>query len=269
MKHMITTAIALLLCASSAFANEYYSYNSFDDALVTDRPDAAEASVTVGQNRFQIETSFAFSNDKDAGVTTRDYSFPTLLRYGIIDPLELRVEGNFFTAQTATGATSQKGFNDFEVGLKAHLIEGGEGLLPSLGLLAHMSVPVGKDNFSSNGVEPVFKALADWDLPAGFSLGTNVGMDVPVRDNAGDKFARFLYAAAIGHGIPGTNDRLSAFVESAGAVSLKSGKVNEHQINSGLAFLITPNVQIDTAVEFGLNDNTSDFATGFGLSWRL
>lgn len=263
--HIVFAAIAL--CTTAVASAEDYP-SAYDDALVTDRPDAAEASVTVGKQRFQVETSFAVAQDKSAGTTSRTFNFPTLLRYGIVDPVEFRVEGEFFNIQTTSGAATERGFSDLAFGVKTHFVDG-DGWTPSFGALAHLNVPVGKDAFSSNGVEPSAKLLADWDLPAGFTLGTNVGADLPVRDAAGDKFARFLYAVAVGHEIPGTQGRLRMFVESAGALPMKGGKPAEHQFDTGTAFFITPDMQLDLVAQFGLNDNTPDVAGGLGFSLRM
>lgn len=251
----------LVLCSTAAFAAPDWS-----DTLTTDRPDAAEASVTVGKRRFQVESSVAYTRDTDAGVTTTAYAFPTLLRYGIVDPLELRMEAEIFTFSN-DGTGSDRGRNDLDIGLKGHFCDQ-QGARPSFGTLAHLTLPVGNDAYSTNGFEPSAKILADWELPAGFSLGTNLGMDLPVRDAAGDKFARALYAAAFGHAIPGTKDRLRLFIEAAGAVPLKSGKDSEHTFDSGLAWLATPNLQFDVAAQVGLNDAAANLSGGLGVSWR-
>ncbi|MBI4367720.1 MAG: transporter [Deltaproteobacteria bacterium] len=239
----------------------------FANALVTDRPDAAEASVTVGRHRFQVETSFAFGRDDDAGTMTKTYGFPTLLRFGVSDPLELRMEGELYSIQSQTGTGTARGFQDLAVGMKAHVVEN-RGWIPSFGTLTHVSLPTGNDVFSSNSVEPSAKLLADWELPADFSLGANAGIDLPARDAAGDKFARFLYAAALNHPTPFLKDRMRVFVEAAGAVPLKKGKAGEHTFDSGLAFLVTPNLQLDGFAQIGLTDAAPGLQAGMGVCWR-
>jgi hypothetical protein len=265
MKYRLSSIIAITLAMSiqQASANE-----ALEGALVTDRPDAAESSETVGKNRFQMEAGFGVTQEKSAGATARSYGFPTLLRYGIVDPLEARIEGEIANFQTATGQATQRGFTDFAVGLKGHFVDN-SGAVPSFGALVHLGLPTGNDDFSSNGVEPSGKVLADWELPGGFELGTNVGMDVPVRDAVGDKFARLLYAAAIGRNIPGTGERLRMFVEGQGSVALKKGKTDEHTFDTGLSLLLTRNVQLDLSTQIGLNADAADLAGGLGISFRL
>lgn len=234
----------------------------------TDRPDAAESSEVVGKNHFQIETSFAFSHDRDAGVAERIYSFPTLFRYGIVAPLEFRLEGETFAVRTRTGQATDKGFTDLAFGAKLHLVDN-ERWVPSFGVLAHLTVPTGTSAFTSTVAEPIVKALFDWELPADFSLGTNLGFDVPVRDAQGDKFARMLYAVAVGHPLNFLSDRWRLFIEFAGAVPLADNKPDEHSFDSGIVWRINDTLQVDTLVQVGLSRTTPDITWGLGVSWRI
>jgi hypothetical protein len=239
------------------------------DAMITDRPDIAETSYTVGKLRLQLETSFEFIQDSERNMTTRDYTFPTLLRFGIIDPLEFRVESNIYIIETNTGQRHQKGFSDVSLGFKGHILDAATGGVPSMALLAAVEVPTGADAFSSNVVVPIFKVIADWELPFHFSFGVNLGFDVPKRDEVGDKFARFLYAVVLTYAVHGTNDRLRAFIEVAGASPFKSNKADLRTLDTGLAFLITPNVQVDGFVRVGITPSTPDMAGGVGWAFRF
>lgn len=257
----------ILLCFLSVMASPAFGQD-WGNALVTDRPDTAESSLTVGKNRFQLETSTAFDHNRNAGVTTQTFSFPTLLRYGFLDQAEFRVEGNLFQSQSATGSARANGITDLDFGLKWHLLDT-EGLRPSFGLLAHLTVPTGKKGFSGEGYVPTFKTLIEWDLPRDFSLGMNLGFDVSVQDTVGDKFARFLYAVAFGIPSPILTEQLRFFTGASGIIPTVSGKSEQHSVEGGVTFLYTPNLQFDTFVTAGLNRNTTDIGTGLGLSWRF
>ncbi|OGQ22721.1 MAG: hypothetical protein A3I05_05670 [Deltaproteobacteria bacterium RIFCSPLOWO2_02_FULL_44_10] len=253
------------------FANEVNAASkNWDDVLVTDRPDAAEASETVGKYRFQIETSFAFDHDEDAGVSTNNYNFPTLIKFGVTDWAEVRLEAPFLNIQTQTGTSSTTGFTDIDLGTKVHL-QDNEGAAPSLGFLFHLTLPTGKDIFSANTVEPKFVVLMDWELPQKFSLGINFGLDIPVTDANGNKFARFLYAGALNRPlpIPALDDRLGMFIEFAGAVPMMEGPKGEHRFDTGFGFLLTPDMKIDTFAQVGLTEASPDIGTGLGFSWRI
>lgn len=254
-------SLSLAMTANTALAHHTHL------PTVTDRPDAAEASVTVGPNHFQMETSFGFSQDKDASVTTRTYSFPTLLRYGVGNRLEFRTEGELGVIRTRTNAGTDAGFTDQAFGAKLHLVEN-KGVVPSLSLLAHANTPTGRNTFSANGIEPLVKVLTDWELPADFAFAANNGVDVPVKDEQGDKFARYLYAASVGHPMPVLAERWNIFAEVQGAVPLHPGKASEHTFDTGFTFRLTNNIQIDSFVQIGIVDAAPDLTTGFGFSWR-
>lgn len=236
--------------------------------IVTDRPDTAEASVTVGKYHLQLESSFAFSRDNEAGVVAKTYSFPTLLRFGLFERLEFRMEGEMFAVQTQTAQATERGFSDLAFGLKTHLLEN-EGLVPSLGFLGHVNTPTGKDPFSANAPEYIFKALGEWELPEDFSFASNLGFDVPARDPHGDKYARFLYAVSTGHPIPFLKEKLNFFIEFAGIVPIHNNKLDEHSFDTGLVLRLSPDIQLDSFISVGLTGATTDFVTGLGFSWRI
>lgn len=252
MKKILLLCCAFLAISFSAYAEE--------TQIITDRPDAAEASVTVGQWKFQSEHGFSFGYDNPSGASVKNYSFPTLLRFGILDAVELRVETEVAAIESSNGNT-ESGLTDLDVGAKWHIHDQQEAF-PSLGLLLHLTLPVGKDAFSSNVVVPTFKVLADWGLPYECGLGVNAGFDVPAREG-GDKFARFLYAAAFSHGFL---EQLAGFVEFAGSFPTVSGKTQEHFFDTGLTWLFTKRIQGDISGQLGLNEDAQDFALGTGVS---
>ena len=46
-------------------------------------------------------------------------------------------------------------------------------------------------------------------------------------------------------------------------------KLPQHFMDGGLLYLLTPNIQLDLRAGFGLNDSSTDFFTGAGLSFRF
>ena len=122
-----------------------------DDGIVTDRPDFVESSNVVGKGRFQVETSVAVERDKADGVKLRTVSTPTLLRFGVAEDWELRVETDGRLRATADNpATGQRlresGYADTAVGVKWHMVDD-EGARPSMGLLAHWDLDTGSAPF--------------------------------------------------------------------------------------------------------------------------
>ena len=108
-------AFALACCAVHA-----------EEPIATDRPDFVESSDVVGKGRFQIETSLAWERDKSGGVSSRARATPTLLRLGVSDNLELRLETDGLL-RTRVAGLSESGTADAAIGFKWHLADGENG----------------------------------------------------------------------------------------------------------------------------------------------
>ncbi len=244
------------------------NYASYDDqTLRPEQPLLTRRIDTMQKKTFQIETSFAFERDSTAGTSTRQYSFPTRLRYGLVDNWEIQAEGGMATFRdSSTGNAS--GFGDFFLGTKFAALEGG-GLLPSVGFVAELGVPTGSNSVSGNAVQPRGGAILAWRLPAKLHWNANLGMDFPAKDAAGDRFARLTYGTAIDRPLPFLNERMSAFGELAGASPLKSGKSGIHQAGTGLGVTIKERMQVNAFARVGLNTAAPNFQTGLGFSWRM
>ena len=90
--------------------------------IITDRPNFAEATTTVGLGRVQIENGYTYSRDDEGGTRVQVHSFPeTLIRLGVFrEWFELRLGYNYFNEKTSNaGATTKlSGFDDIYLGAK-------------------------------------------------------------------------------------------------------------------------------------------------------
>ena len=216
-----------------------------------------------------IIISFQFSQDTENNSTTRFYGFPTRVRFGIIDPLEVRVDSTIFVFRTRSGTRYDKGPADFTLGLKWNFLDYGPKGIPSMATVISCLFPTGADQFSENAYVPTFRLIADWKLPINLSFGVNLGVDVPGRDAAGDKYAQFLYAASLGYIFHGTQDRLKMYVEVAGESPIKSNKIDLRTLGTGFMYLVTPNVQVDTFIRAGITRHSPDWIAGLGGAFRF
>ncbi len=253
------------ISTASAAPEGYASFD--DDSLETERPRITRGLDTVGKKTFQVETSFAYENDRAGAVRSTQYSFPTKLRYGIVEKWEVQVLGNMATFRDSN-AGDASGFGDLFLGTKWSALEGG-GMLPSLGVVGELGLPTGSNNLSGNTVQPRGNAIFAWQLPWELGLDANLGMDLPPKDGVGDRFARVTYGTAVGRRLPFFSERMTTFVEFAGATPLKSGKKGTHQAGTGLGLRIKDNMQLDSFARVGLNSAAPNFQTGMGFSWRM
>ena len=230
--------------------------------MTTDRPDVVESSNVVGKGRFQIETSFASERDKVAGVKTTTRTTPTLLRYGLTDNTELRLETDGFIRDGR-----DHGFADTAIGLKWHTHDGDEATgRPSVGWLFHADLDSGSQPFRGHGIRPSVRMVAEWELPNDWSVGVMPGVLRDTNDG-GKHFIAGSLAVVLGKA---WTHEFRTFVEVAGhqLTSAKNGgSVITYDV--GMAYLITPTMQVDTAISLGANDRTPDRQWTVGLSIKF
>ncbi|MEY4563104.1 MAG: hypothetical protein RLZZ618_2381 [Pseudomonadota bacterium] len=241
-----------------------------DDTIATDRPDFVESSDVVGTGRFQIETSFSSERHNADGVKTRTTSTPTLLRMGVSDKLELRVETDGIVrsrSQDATGTQRERGFADASLGVKWHMQDGDDASgKPGVAWLLHLDVDSGSAAFRGPGLRPSLRAVAEWELPQGFSVGVMPGFVVD-KNADGKRFVGGIMAVVVGKE---WTPAWRSFVELAGQqlASRKNGG-SVVTFDTGVAYLVTKSVQLDFAIARGLTADSPDFQWGMGLSVRF
>ena len=158
---LATLFVSLAFCAPQAvLAAE-------EDTIATDRPDFVESSNVVGKGRFQVETSIGLDRSRAGGVRERTWATPTLLRYGINDTVELRMESDGLIRQRITDSDSgtglrqaERGYGDLSLGLKWHALDA-VGNMPSVGLLFHADLASGSAPFRGDGTHPSARMVAE------------------------------------------------------------------------------------------------------------
>ncbi len=237
------------------------------DTIATDRPDFVESSNVVGKGRFQFETSFAIDKNDRYGIREKISSTPTLLRFGFHDDFEFRIETDGFLTSKYTDRNrkidqSTNGFSDTSIGLKWHVADA-QANAPSIGVLFHADLDSGSHAFRGQGIRPSIRAVAEWELANDFSLGVMPGLMSQKNEN-GDRFTSGIFGIVLGKA---WTDQFRSFVELAAPqiTSSKNGGVMA-TLDIGVAYLLTPTVQIDTALSKGLNKNTSNLSWTIGIS---
>jgi len=250
--------IPLVLCVSCAWA---------DEAIVTDRPDFVESSDVVGKGRFQIETSIAGERDKTDGIRVRGLSTPTLLRLGVSDTLELRLETDGRAWQKVGGGPGVRGWSDISIGTKWHIQDGDEeSMRPALAWLLHADLDTGSGPFRGQGTRPSLRMSIEWDLPGGYNLGLMPGV-YRDRNEAGDSFTGAIMAVTFGKQF---GEKLHGFVELAGqqlASARNGGKLVT--FDTGASYLLSDSVQVDGALFLGLNKTSPDLGWTVGVSVKF
>ncbi len=242
-----------------------------DGPIVSDRPGAAESSDVVGKGRFQVETGVDYERDRNAGVKTRTLTTPILIRLGVSENVELRIESNGRVRErtSASGAgDTQTGWADTALGFKWHAQDAdGRTGKPGIGWLIHADLDSGSRQFRGRGMRPSARVVFEWELPGDLSLGVMPGV-IRDRDQAtGDRFTAGMIAASLEKEL---SERARIFAELA-ATQLAPRKYGGTTAIFGLgtAYLLTRNAQVDVAARFGLNRSSPDFGATAGLAVRF
>ena len=236
-----------------------------DDIINPDRPNVANSSQVVGAHRVQLETGLQWDRQRDAAAHVRTLTTPTLLRIGLADALELRVEtagrtiAHASDPATGTHAVSAD-WADAATGIKWHLIDD-EGARPSVGLIAEVALPTGSKALRGTGFRPSLNVPAEWDLGHEWSLGVmpGVGRD---SDAAGAHYTYGVFAASLGKAF---SERLHGFAEVAAP---QIGHGTQALVDTGVAWLVNKDCQLDAMVVHGVNRQTPGLSLAFGVSVR-
>lgn len=237
------------------------------EPLSTDRPDFVESSQTVGRGVFQFELGAGRAQTDLSGGTWKQWGTPLLLRAGISKNWELRLETAGYLRDEFRGETDS-GFADTAFGAKWHSMDGGGvgSAKPSMGWLAHVDLGTGSKELRVAGAQPSLRGVAEWELTEKLGLGAMFGL----RYNRSDDESRYtagIFGAVLGYAF---TDRFKGFLEfAAPQIASNDDGGNIQTWDAGVAYLITPDWQVDGAIVVGANSNSPDLAVFFGVSGRF
>ena len=272
--------LAALLGAAAVMGGTAGVMGQTPGSIVTDRPDQTESAESVPAGFVQLELGWTFARTQNVVQAQENHSLPQmLLRMGLGHGLEARVgfSGFVFEERSAPGVSGENtggsgestrvsGAGDAEIGLKLEVARWAGG---QIALLGGVSLPVGRDEFSSQRVDPSFGVLVAHPLGERLSLGYNVGLAWATESNMAcclDTGIAAPYTLSLGLGL---TDRLGAFVESFGAFGLSDGGGAVHSADGGFTFLVSRALQVDINAGVGLNETAEDWFIGGGFAFRL
>lgn len=234
------------------------------ETLITDRPDATESPTAVPKGFLQVETGASYETFEDNGFKNENYTYnTTLVRYGLLNNLELRLGWDFVEGKTKINGTAlndvTSGFSPLLLGFKTTISQE-NGLMPEIGFLGHLYLPftAGSDyKPETTGVD--FRFSFAHSLSENSSLSYNLGAEW--GDDSPE--AAYVYTIAYGHGI---TDKLGAYAELYGDFP-ENSKAN-HLWDAGFTYLLSNNVQLDATVGTGITKG-QDLLLSAGISFRL
>lgn len=252
---VLIVAIVLFLHWNISFAQK--------NPIQTDRPDLTESAYVIPHKSFQFEGGVFFEKNTQKGLTTKNYSYPSvLLRYGLLSNLELRMEiENIKNIQDSGGtSTSKNSFSLATIGAKLNVCEE-DGLSPAVGFIINFTIPsLTTENLNNDYVGTSINLALQNSLTDYISVGCNLG-GVWAGDTPEPSF---FYTLSLGYEI---SKRFSGFAEVFGFMPEKSQAT--HVFDFGFSFLALNNLAFDASAGFGLIENSPDYFVNGGFSIRL
>lgn len=252
--------LAMLLAGSGASAQMAISQS--------DRPGEADPPAILPKGAIQLEGGVEFErdtgeDDPDTGTLTA----PDLtVRIGLIDWMELRLQVDGLLYEFRDRTSNRALGSDIQIGAKLGSIDQRR-VLPETSVLIGVSLPVGSDEATSDGFDPIVDGLYQWQLTRDTALVVNTRFTAPTQGSDDDRrIFEFAPQASLDWQITPT---VGAFVEYFGAIKNR-GVADEHSIDGGFTWLIaSERLQLDLSAGGGLNEAAPDWFVSAGISIRF
>ncbi len=252
-----------------------------DGPINTDRPTFTPANTVVPVGRLQFESGFTFDYQQTSKTRTTAYDFPELaMRLGLADRVEFRT---FWFGQTYSQTQSRPGGpwaslngpSDMEIGFKWQLIKGNEDKkwIPTTALITSVYVPTGGTSpYSSDTVDPYINLIYGWTPTEKLTVGGSTGYlgrrehFAPRPSRRSDSFERYHQSLLAFYSLA---ERTTLFYEWY--ILMPTGAENRvmNYMDGGVLYRLSPNMQLDLRVGYGLNGRPDELFTGAGFSVRF
>jgi hypothetical protein len=245
-------SISFLLLITYGYSQEY---------LNPDRPNQSKTPELVKGNNLQLEVGLM--KEKIDG-TQNLYQHPhALVRYGLFNALELRMEIVSQTIKDNASKNSLKGLTPVYFGVKAKILPE-HNWMPSIGALAEVGVPslAGGDYFV-DGIPFEFRVLFKNNISSNFSLQYNFGVRWNETNKQKDN-KQWMYTLTPSYKI--TRD-FHVFIEEV--AFLRNGTSAEHYFDGGVQYFLNKDLVVDLAAGVGTSNISSDYYVEGGLSYRI
>ncbi|MEO8763650.1 MAG: transporter [Ginsengibacter sp.] len=226
------------------------------DEIDTDRPDQTESPVTILRKWMQVEHGFALEKDNQLSV----YGSSTLLRYGLVKNVELRLEADFIYTPSNKFFPGHTELLPIILGTKISLWEERK-WIPKTSLLVHAGLPfLAAKSFKNFDVQPGVRFTFQNNLSQVVSWGYNAGIEWDGENSN----PYYLYTFSNGINL---SKSLYGFLELFG--SLNKDELPRHNFDAGLSLSVSDDCKVDISSAIGLTKTAPDWSIAIGMSVRF
>lgn len=277
----------LLVCLAVSFN----TFSQYTEVINSNRPGVSRSAFSVGTNVAQLEVGPYIVKEKHTPLMYEVSGFGVdfAARYGLLfEELEINLEGTYqndtFTDNRSTFSTEDKrsNFKNFTLGAKYLVYDpykNAEEDKPNIysyhanrafkwkSLIPAVAVYLGANYDSKNnpytapdveGFSPKVMVATQNNFAGGWVLVMNL-----IKDRIGSDFSDFQYILTLTHSF---NPKWVIFGEAHG---IKSDFYADNLFRFGGAYLLSKDLQLDTALTLNTKDTPSVFSVNFGASYRF
>lgn len=254
----VACALVMLVVSRAAAAD--------GDALDPDRPDVSSSAKTVGAGRVQLEGGVLFERTRAAGEPTeRRLSAETLLRIGVGERLEIRVDGE--PIARLRGADDATDVGDFRLSAKWRFFDATDGVAwPALALLPFVKLPTAPTPIGTGKADYGLLVAASFELPADFGLDANAGLAAIGQTRPSGHLLQAQVSASLSRKVGAA---ITAFGEIFYASREEWSGRDQVGVDAGIIWTLLPNVALDAAVGTSLHGRLPDIFVRAGGSVRF
>ena len=280
-ERLIDMALALLLCAGEAAAQDKSAYTLFNPTPIdrmrdfnTDRPTKVNAPYTVDAGHFQIESDLVFytyDNTSSADTTTSAWLIgnPTF-KLGVLNNVDLEATfaayNTISTTTRSSGSTANvRGVGDLLTRAKINLF-GNEGGGAALALMPYVKWPTAPQGIGNRYVEGGMAAPLALPLPGGFTTILMGQVDVLKNPNDTGYHVNFPAIINVNRAIV---EGVTAFAELYANWSAHPDVRDIYTLDFALAWSPRPNWQLDLGVYIGLVPAAAPWQLYAGIAHRF
>lgn len=239
------------------------------EELESDRPTRTQSPKpkVVPRGAIQLEVGYEYNKDQNKSTRTKEVLYPnTLIRVGVLEKAELRINADYQKEITktlgTTGATDrQRGFSNVQLGAKINIFEG-KGVMPGIGFLGSITLPVGNEALRPPHIAPEALLLFNNKISDRVEVQYNAGYRKRQEQGAYQGEAVYSIASTLK-----LTDNIQYQLEFFGQKA--KGATAENLLDTALLLKVLPNLQLDVIAGLGLNKSSPDYFAGGGVTCRL
>ncbi len=239
--------------------------------MATDRPDKTESAYTVDAGHYQFEMDLlSYTYDRSDVETLEAWAIaPINLKVGVLNNVDLHLVVESYNIQrtndrSTNSSTRLSGFGDLLLRCKTNLW-GNDGGPTALAVMPFVKLPTNQNGLGNRAVEGGIIFPFAMDLPADWGFGAQAEVDYIQDSGSSDYHGEFINTVTVSHDIVG---KLGGYVELFSNVSAERGAKWIATFDFGFTYAITPNIQLDAAMNVGLTSAADDLNPVIGLSMR-